>query len=122
MTLALPTLVPPRTRNVFARLSRSLDPASEQATLEREREAAYADVGTFARHAKIQDAEGAEIAFRDAGWAWQFQLLAIWVATRLCVVLKARQLGVSWLAAMYALWVAIRRPGQSVLLIRSEEH
>jgi hypothetical protein len=32
-------------------------------------------------------------------------------------VLKARQLGVSWLAALYALWTAIRRPGQSVLLI-----
>ena len=59
MTLALPTLVQPRTRNVFARLARSLDPDSEQATLEREREAAYADVRTFARHAKIQDAEGA---------------------------------------------------------------
>jgi hypothetical protein len=112
MTLALP-----RTRNVFARLARSLDPNSEQATVERDREAAYRDVATFARHAKIQDAEGAEIAFRDAGWAWQFQLLALWVINRLCVVLKARQLGVSWMAAIYALWVAIRRPGQSVLLI-----
>jgi hypothetical protein len=112
MTLALP-----RTRNVFARLARSLDPNSEQATVERERETAYADVATFARHARIQDADGAEIAFRDAGWGWQFQLLALWVVNRLCVVLKARQLGVSWLAAIYALWVAIRKPGQSILLI-----
>jgi hypothetical protein len=116
MILALPTIAP-RTRNVFARLARSFDPDSEQAALDRERAAAYADVGKFAQHAKIQDADGAEISFRDAGWAWQFQLLAIWVLNRLCVVLKARQLGVSWLAAMYALWVAIRKPGQSILLI-----
>jgi hypothetical protein len=107
----------PRRRNPFARLSARLDPTSERATADRERDAAMADVDTFARHCKIQDAEGAEIAFRDAGWVWQFQLLALWVVIRLCVVLKARQLGVSWLAAMYALWVAIRRPGQSVLLI-----
>ena len=111
------TITMPRTRNVFARLGRSLDPDSEQATLERERVAALADVATFARHCKIQDAEGDEIAFGEAGWAWQFRLLLLWLATRLVVVLKARQLGVSWLAAMYALWVAIRRPGQSVLLI-----
>ena len=113
MTIALA----PRTRNVFARLARSFDPESEQAALDREHEAALADVGAFARHCKMQDADGAEISFREAGWAWQFKLLAIWVVTRLCVVLKARQLGVSWLAAMYALWVAIRKPGQSVLLI-----
>jgi hypothetical protein len=117
MTLVTQPMLVPRSRNVLARLSQVYDPSSELAAVEREREAAYADVGTFARHAKIQDAEGAEIAFRDAGWGWQFQLLALWVANRLCVVLKARQLGVSWLAAMYALWVAIRRPGQSVLLI-----
>ena len=117
MTFVLPTLVQPRTRNVFARLARSLDPDSEQATADREREAAYADVGKFARHCKIKDAEGVEIAFRDAGWGWQFTLLGLWVLNRLCVVLKARQLGVSWLAAMFALWIAIRRPGQSVLIV-----
>ena len=107
----------PRRANPFARLSARLDPTSERATADRERDGAMADVGTFARHCKIQDPDGAEIAFRDAGWGWQFQLLALWVLERLCVVLKARQLGVSWLAAMYALWVAIRRPGQTVLLI-----
>jgi hypothetical protein len=107
----------PRRRNPFARLSARLDPTSESATADRERDAALADVGTFARHCRIQDAAGAEIAFATAGWVWQFQLLALWVIERLCVVLKARQLGVSWLAALYALWVAIRRPGQSVLLI-----
>jgi hypothetical protein len=104
-------------RNAFAIVAQRLDPNSERHAQEREREAAYADVGNFARHCTIQDAVGAEIAFRKMGWGWQFQLLALWVIHRLVVVLKARQLGVSWLAAMYALWVAIRRPGQSVLLI-----
>jgi hypothetical protein len=114
--MALATAIPGR-RNLFARAAARLDPMSPAAAQAREREAAFADVGAFARHCRIQDADGAEVAFGAAGWGWQFQLLALWVVTRLCVVLKARQLGVSWLAAMYALWVAIRRPGQSVLLI-----
>lgn len=114
MTLALPRT---HIRNPFAIVAAHLDPYSEQAAADRDRNAAFSDVTTLARHCKIQDADGAEIVFRDAGWAWQFELLALWAATRLVVVLKARQLGVSWLAALYALWVAIRRPGQSVLLI-----
>jgi hypothetical protein len=114
MTLALPIR---RARNPFAIAAERLDPNSDRAASDRERDQAYADVGAFARHCKIQDADGNEVAFAGGGWAWQFQLLALWVVTRLCVVLKARQLGVSWLAAMYALWVAIRKPGQSVLLI-----
>lgn len=112
MTLALP-----RPRNLFSIVADRLDPNSERAAADRERDAALADIGTFARHITIQDANGEDVAFKKAGWDWQFQLLAIWVATRLAVVLKARQLGVSWLAAMYALWIAIRKPGQSVLLI-----
>lgn len=107
----------PRRRNVFSIVAERLDASSEEAAVARERDAAFADVATFARHAYIQDADGNNVAFKNAGWGWQFQLLALWVVSRLCVVLKARQLGVSWLAAMYALWVAIRRPGQSVLLI-----
>jgi hypothetical protein len=107
----------PRRRNAFAIASERLDATSALAAQDREREQALADVGEFARHCTIQDADGAPLAFRSAGWAWQFQLLALWLVERLCVVLKARQLGVSWLAAIYALWVAIRRPGQSVLLI-----
>lgn len=107
----------PSYRSPYAIAADRLNPNSERAVLDRERDAAYKDVRAFARHARIQDDEGVEIAFGTAGWPWQFVLLALWAMTKLSVVLKARQLGVSWLAAMYALWVAIRRPGQSVLLI-----
>lgn len=104
-------------RNLFGIVADRLDPQSERAAADREHDAALADIKAFAQHVTIQDADGAEVRFAKAGWGWQFQLLALWVVTRLVVVLKARQLGVSWLAAMYALWVAIRKPGQSVLLI-----
>lgn len=93
------------------------DPASERARLAAEAEAALADVEAFARTCSIQTAEGETVNFGTAGWPWQFGLLATWAANPLVVVLKARQLGVSWLVAMYSLWRAIRRPGQSVLLI-----
>lgn len=114
--MALAT-APRQHRNAFAIVAERLDPNSARAAEDRERAAVFGDVTVFARHAVIQDSDGAEISFRDAGWGWQFQLLALWVVTRLVVVLKARQLGVSWLAAIYALWTAMRRPGQTVLLI-----
>ena len=110
-------VAPRRHRNAFAIVAERLDPNSAEAAEERERAQALADIGTFARHVRFQDPDGREIEFGAVGWTWQFQLLALWVAERLSVVLKARQLGVSWLAAIYALWFAIRRPGQSVLLI-----
>ena len=101
-----------------ARLEAELaDATSEQARLAAEGEAALAEVEAFARHAYIQTAEGQIVSFAQVGWPWQYRLLAIWAREKLCVVLKARQLGVSWLAAMFALWRAIRRPGQAVLLI-----
>jgi hypothetical protein len=109
--------IAPRIRNPFARVAVLLDETSAEAKAAAEREAALADVGVFARHARIQDAAGNEVSFKDQGWPWQFTLLALWAATRLVAVLKARQLGVSWLAAIYALWMAIRRPGQTVLVI-----
>ncbi len=85
--------------------------------VEDERAAAYADIAAFARHAVIAAAEGDPARFADVGWPWQTELLRLWAANRLVVVLKARQLGVSWLAAIFALWTAVRRPGQEVLLI-----
>lgn len=115
MTLALPVL--PRIRSPFALAAERLDRNSARAAADRERDAAMADVRAFARHARIRDRDGIEIAFGEAGWPWQFRLLSLWTATPLSVVLKARQLGVSWLAAIYALWWAMRRPGQQILLI-----
>lgn len=114
MAIALPALP---VRNVFSRVAARMDATSAEARSIAERDAAYADVRAFGRHAWIQDRDGAPVAFAAAGWAWQWALLALWAATRLSVVLKARQLGVTWLAAIYVLWFAIRRPGQTVLVI-----
>lgn len=115
------TLAMARTRNPFAIASEVLDPNSERASLERERDAAMADVGAFAQHAWILHPELGEQPFRLHVWGWQLQLLALWVVTRLSVVLKARQLGVSWLAAIYVLWFAMRKPNQVVLLISQRQ-
>ena len=93
------------------------DEHSARARAEKERDAAMADVGVFATMCSIQTADGEEHLFGRIAWPWQYILLILWAQTRLTVVLKARQLGVSWLAAIYALWTAMRRPGQSVLLI-----
>ncbi len=98
-------------------LADRLDARSVRSPSDVERDAAYADVRVFARHCRIADAHGRDVAFADVGWPWQFALLWLWSTTRLSVVLKARQLGVSWLAAMFALWTAIAKPGQAVLLI-----
>lgn len=118
MTLALHL---PAVRNPFAIAAARLDPSSPRAAADRERDQAMADVGAFARHAWILHPTDGPQPFRDHVWGWQLQLLAIWVVTRLVVVLKARQLGVSWLAAIYALWFAMRRPGQVVLLISQRQ-
>lgn len=107
----------PRRRNLFDRVAARMDESSAEAKEFAERDAAYADVKAFARHAWIQDRDGKAIPFRDAGWAWQWALLVLWTITRLSVVLKARQLGVTWLAAIYVLWFATRKPGQTVLVI-----
>lgn len=116
MTIAVPLLT---RRNPFSRIAAALDPRSERATVDREREAALADVRTFAGHAWILHPTDGPMKFIP--WTWQPSLLALFAVTRLLVVLKARQLGVSWLAAIYALWFAIRRPGQVVLLISQRQ-
>lgn len=111
----------PRRTSPFAIAAQRLDPDSPRAAQDREKAAALEDIRAFASHVKIQDPEGNEVAFAKIGWAWQFAMLGLFVVTKLLVVLKARQLGVSWLAAIYALWVAIRRPGQAVLLISKKQ-
>lgn len=80
-------------------------------------DAALADVETFAHHAVISGVDGSDLRFGEVAWPWQMELLAVWATLPRCVTLKARQLGVSWLAAIFALWSAIRKPGQSILLI-----
>ena len=90
---------------------------AKRALADGECDAALADVETFARHAVICGVDGSDLRFGEVAWPWQMQLLALWATRTRCVTLKARQLGVSWLAAIFALWSAIRKPGQSILLI-----
>lgn len=55
-------------------------------------------------------------------WPGQVTALRTFVDSRLVVVLKARQLGLSWLALAYAVWCMVTRPGfHVVVLSRGEE-
>lgn len=108
---------PAARRNPLAIAAARLDPTSERGAIERERAAAMGDVATFAGHASILDPLAGLRHFGEIAWPWQLQLLSLWAITRLTVILKARQLGVSWLAAIYVVWFALRRPRQVILLI-----
>jgi len=48
-------------------------------------------------------------------------LLDLWESARACIILKARQLGISWLAAGYALWTAMFHDNANVLLLSKRE-
>jgi hypothetical protein len=105
----------PRSVDPLRILRDRLDSSSDRYAQDREREACAADVRAFVRHVWILHPVDGPMVFK--AWAWQLQLLALMMVTRLLVILKARQLGVSWLAAIFALWTAMFRPGQRVLLI-----
>ena len=49
---------------------------------------------------------------------WPAQVRVLWalMTTRLVIILKARQLGISWLCCWYALWLCVYQPGKTVLL------
>lgn len=49
---------------------------------------------------------------------WPAQVRVMWalMTTRLVIVLKARQLGISWICCSYALWLCLFHPGKVVLL------
>jgi hypothetical protein len=49
---------------------------------------------------------------------WPAQVGVIWslMSSRLAIILKARQLGISWLCCGYVLWRCLFNPGQMVLL------
>jgi hypothetical protein len=49
-------------------------------------------------------------------WPAQVEMLGRLLAARQCLVLKARQLGLTWLVLGYALWLLIYRPAATVLL------
>lgn len=54
-------------------------------------------------------------------WYWQRKVLDSWLAARMSIVLKARQLGITWLAAGLALWTVLYKPGTRVLVISINE-
>lgn len=57
----------------------------------------------------------------EGGWEWQKDLVEWFHTCKRCVVLKARQLGVTWVAAAYAVWTLLFRPGSLVLVYRQKE-
>lgn len=55
------------------------------------------------------------------GWFWHREILDSWLAQKLSLELKARQIGITWLAALLALWIALYRPGTRVLILSVNE-
>lgn len=91
-----------------------------------ERDACAADPAVLLDKVKCVDATtGDQFEFQlidpSAPWYWQLGVLRGWMANRLSIVLKARQLGITWLAAGYALWTVLYRPGTRVLVISINE-
>ena len=54
-------------------------------------------------------------------WPAQVRVVETLAANRLCVILKARQLGMSWLTVGFALWHMIFRPAATVLLFSKRD-
>lgn len=63
-----------------------------------------------------EEAEEFGVEHRGDGWFWQREILDWWIDGKRCLVLKARQLGVTWLSAAYALWHLVFLPGTNVLI------
>lgn len=93
----------------------ALSVAKRRAMAEDRRQRIRSDVREFAKVCWITDPVLGEMPFPP--WDWQLNLLHLWATTRLCVVLKARQLGVSWLVAIFVTWVAMFNPSQRILLV-----
>ncbi len=74
---------------------------------------------------KIEDRDaaeqGGEIAVPFTLWPGQLKALAIILITRLSVILKARQLGLTWLALAYAAWKMVFNAGYSVVALSKRE-
>lgn len=57
----------------------------------------------------------------EGAWGWQASFLEWLHTNRRCIVLKARQLGVTWIAGAYAAWLLLYRPGSLVLVYRQKQ-
>jgi len=71
--------------------------------------------------AYIEDRDSPTLAERFTLWPGQIIALLAFVAHRLNIALKARQLGLSWLALAYAAWMMWSRPGVSVIVMSRGE-
>lgn len=49
-------------------------------------------------------------------WAGQYRVLKLLLNNRFCVILKARQLGLTWLVLCYILWLMLFHPTVSILI------
>lgn len=54
-------------------------------------------------------------------WPKQKELLDMFLANRLIIALKSRQIGISWLAAAYALWLCVFHSNKNVVVISYNE-
>lgn len=54
-------------------------------------------------------------------WAGQIDVLKEFLITRLLIILKARQLGLTWLAIAYAVWRMVHFPGYQVVALSKKE-
>lgn len=59
----------------------------------------------------IEDPQTEGLALKFKPWKAQDLALTVFETNRLCIVLKARQLGLSWLGLIYALWRMLTRAG-----------
>src|ERR1022692_1432788 len=67
----------------------------------------------------IKDEQGADAPFRL--WPAQTEALKTIMDSRLVVLLKARQIGMTTLVVGYAVWMSIYQPGATILLF-SKSH
>lgn len=65
----------------------------------------------------IEDKTAAEKVSRFGLWPAQWDALQAFLACRLIIALKARQLGFTWLALAYAVWRMVFKPGYTVVAV-----
>jgi len=67
------------------------------------------------------DSDGGDIAVPFILWPGQIKALMLFLVTRLSIVLKARQLGLTWLALAYASWKMVFNAGYAVVALSKRE-
>ena len=74
------------------------------------------------KHVKIEDRDAPDgLAIPFVLWPRQVEVLQTFLSSRLTIVLKARQLGLTWLALAYATHRLLFRPGYAVVALSKKE-